>query len=142
MAGPTSSPTPAGADRLLLRARDGDGAPVLVAVPANAPGLTVIDQPVLDETRQFAVVAADAVAAADCAVLHFIGDPAAQVTALQDRACVAVACDSLGLSQAMLAATVDYASVRQQFGRPIGSFQAVKHACADMLVQISVTRRL
>ncbi len=135
-------PDAPGADRLLLRARDGDGAPVLVAVPANAPGLTVIDQPVLDETRQFAVVAADAVAAADCAVLHFIGDPAAQVTALQDRACVAVACDSLGLSEAMLAATVDYASVRQQFGRPIGSFQAVKHACADMLVQISVTRRL
>ncbi len=39
-------------------------------------------------------------------------------------------------------ATVEYAGVRQQFGRPIGSFQAVKHACADMLVQIAVARRL
>ena len=48
---------------------------------------------------------------------------------------VAVACDSLGLADAMLAATVSYAKVRTQFGRPIGSFQAVKHACADMLVR-------
>jgi alkylation response protein AidB-like acyl-CoA dehydrogenase len=131
-----------GADRLLLLARDGDGVPVLVAVPATAPGLTVADQPVLDETRRFAVVTADAVAAADCAVLRFTGDPVGQLRALEDRACVAVACDSLGLSEAMLAATVEYAGVRQQFGRPIGSFQAVKHACADMLVQISVARQL
>ena len=42
----------------------------------------------------------------------------------------------------MLSATVGYAKVRQQFGRPIGSFQAVKHACADMLVSISVSRQL
>jgi alkylation response protein AidB-like acyl-CoA dehydrogenase len=42
----------------------------------------------------------------------------------------------------MLAATVDYAGVRQQFGRPIGSFQAVKHACADMLVKLRVAREL
>jgi alkylation response protein AidB-like acyl-CoA dehydrogenase len=64
------------------------------------------------------------------------------VQRLRDRAAVAVACDSLGVSEAMLAATVDYAAVRHQFGRPIGSFQAVKHACADMLVQISVARQL
>jgi alkylation response protein AidB-like acyl-CoA dehydrogenase len=42
----------------------------------------------------------------------------------------------------MLSATVSYAGVRHQFGRPIGSFQAVKHACADMLVRISVARQL
>jgi alkylation response protein AidB-like acyl-CoA dehydrogenase len=42
----------------------------------------------------------------------------------------------------MLSATVAYVKVRHQFGRPIGSFQAVKHACADMLTQISVSRRL
>ncbi len=58
------------------------------------------------------------------------------------NAAVAVACDSLGLSEAMLDATVAYARVREQFGRPIGSFQAVKHACADMLVQVSVAREL
>jgi alkylation response protein AidB-like acyl-CoA dehydrogenase len=64
------------------------------------------------------------------------------VRRLLDRAAVAVACDSLGLSEAMLAATVNYAQVREQFGRPIGSFQAVKHACADMLVRNCVARRL
>jgi alkylation response protein AidB-like acyl-CoA dehydrogenase len=42
----------------------------------------------------------------------------------------------------MLSATVGYAKVREQFGRPIGSFQAVKHACADMLVAVSVSRQL
>jgi alkylation response protein AidB-like acyl-CoA dehydrogenase len=42
----------------------------------------------------------------------------------------------------MLSATVGYAKVRQQFGRPIGSFQAVKHACADMAVSIAVSRQL
>lgn len=131
-----------GADRLLLLAGDGDGVPVLVAVPAKAAGLTVADRSVLDETRRFATVTADTVAAPDCTVFRFTGDAVAQVRALEDRACVAVACDSLGLSEAMLAATVEYAGVRQQFGRPIGSFQAVKHACADVLVQIAVARRL
>jgi alkylation response protein AidB-like acyl-CoA dehydrogenase len=63
-------------------------------------------------------------------------------SALHDRAAAAVACDSLGVAEAMLSATVDYVKVRQQFGRPIGSFQAVKHACADMLVQTSVARHL
>ena len=75
-------------------------------------------------------------------MLRFDGDPAAAVRRLHDRAAVAVACDSLGLSEAMLSATVGYAKVRQQFGRPIGSFQAVKHACADMLVSIAVSRQL
>jgi alkylation response protein AidB-like acyl-CoA dehydrogenase len=42
----------------------------------------------------------------------------------------------------MMAATVDYVGVREQFGRKIGSFQAVKHACADMLVEVTVARRL
>ena len=61
---------------------------------------------------------------------------------LRERAAVAVACDSLGVSEAMLSATVSYAKVRHQFGRAIGSFQAVKHACADMLMTISVSRQL
>jgi alkylation response protein AidB-like acyl-CoA dehydrogenase len=44
--------------------------------------------------------------------------------------------------EAMLDKTVAYARVRQQFGRPIGSFQAVQHACADMLVEVAVCREL
>ena len=123
-------------DRLLVIATDPDGTPVVV----EADGLTVTPQPVLDETRRLAEVTAHGVAGNE--FWRFDGDPAVQVRRLADRAAVAVACDSLGLADAMLAATVSYAKVRQQFGRPIGSFQAVKHACADMLVQVSVARQL
>jgi alkylation response protein AidB-like acyl-CoA dehydrogenase len=129
-------PDAEGADRLLVIAADSDGSPVVVEV-AN---LTVTPQPVLDETRRLATVSADAAEVAQ--VLRFGGDPQEQVRRLLDRAGVAVACDSLGLSEAMLAATVAYAKVRNQFGRPIGSFQAVKHACADMQVAIAVSRQL
>ena len=75
-------------------------------------------------------------------VLRFTGKYHDAVGHLRDRAALAIACDSLGLCEAMLSATVAYAKVRHQFGRPIGSFQAVKHACADMLVTISVSRQL
>jgi alkylation response protein AidB-like acyl-CoA dehydrogenase len=125
-----------GADRLLVIAADAGGGPVVV----EAAGPTVTPQPVLDETRHLATVSADAVDGVQ--VLRLDGDPHEQVRRLLDRAAVAVACDSLGLSEAMLAATVAYVKVRSQFGRPIGSFQAVKHACADMRVTIAVSRQL
>jgi alkylation response protein AidB-like acyl-CoA dehydrogenase len=126
---PEFVPDAEGADRILVIADGG------VAEPA----VRVTPQPVLDETRRLATVRADDPAAA---VLRFDGDPDAAVRRLLDRAAVAIACDSLGLCEAMLSATVAYAKVRQQFGRPIGSFQAVKHACADMLVSIAVSRQL
>lgn len=130
-----------GADRLLVLATDPGGETVLVEVAGDAAGLSVSAQPVLDETRSVATVTADDVAVPEAAVLRF-GDPRTGKQRLLDRAAVAVACDSVGLAEAMLAATVSYARVRHQFGRPIGSFQAVKHACADMLVTTSVARTL
>jgi alkylation response protein AidB-like acyl-CoA dehydrogenase len=123
-------PDAEGADRILVIANGG----------VIEPAVTVTPQPVLDETRRLASVTADNGNVSD--VLRFDGDPESAVRGLLDRAAVAIACDSLGLSEAMLSATVAYAKVRQQFGRPIGSFQAVKHACADMLVSISVSRQL
>ncbi|OBF40405.1 acyl-CoA dehydrogenase [Mycolicibacterium peregrinum] len=135
-------PDVVGAQRLLLPARDADGVAVLVDVAAGSPGLTVTEQPVLDETRTLATVTAEGIEVDEDAVWHFDGAPDSGLDALTDRAALAVACDSLGVAQAMLDTTVSYTGVRQQFGRPIGSFQAVKHACADMLVQISVARQL
>jgi alkylation response protein AidB-like acyl-CoA dehydrogenase len=123
-------PDAEGANRILVIA---SGAAAVARVPA-------IPQPVLDETRRLATVSANAAVGSE--VLRFDGDPAAAVRRLHDRAAVAIACDSLGLSEAMLSATVAYAKVRSQFGRPIGSFQAVKHACADMQVAIAVSRQL
>ncbi|BBZ01572.1 acyl-CoA dehydrogenase [Mycolicibacterium chitae] len=116
-----------------------DGALVVAAVATDAAGVSVVDQPVVDETRSLATVSADGAAVE---MLSFAGDPGSGLATVRDRAYLGLACDSLGLAEAMLDATVSYLGVRQQFGRPIGSFQAVKHACADMLVQISVTRQL
>lgn len=123
-------PDAEGADRILVIAN---------GVVAESAGLTVTPQPVLDETRRLATVSADGETSE---VLRFDENPEDAVSRLHDRASVAIACDSLGLSEAMLSATVSYAKVRHQFGRPIGSFQAVKHACADMLAQIAVSRQL
>jgi alkylation response protein AidB-like acyl-CoA dehydrogenase len=123
-------PDAEGADRILVIADGGVAEPVVTVTP----------QPVLDETRRLTTVTADRVEASE--VLRFEGDPEAAVRRLHERAAVAIACDSLGLSEAMLTATVAYAKVRNQFGRPIGSFQAVKHACADMQVAIAVSRQL
>jgi alkylation response protein AidB-like acyl-CoA dehydrogenase len=118
-----------GADRVLLIT---DGGVVCTAA-------TVTPRPVLDETRRLATVSANADAGD---VMQFEGNPTDARARLLQRASVAIACDSLGLSEAMLSATVGYAKVRHQFDRPIGSFQAVKHACADMAVTNAVSRRL
>ncbi len=125
---PDFVPDADGADRVLLVTGGG-------VVDATVAG----PRPVLDETRRLATVSARG---DEPAVMAFDSDPAAAHSRLLHRAAVAIACDSLGLSEAMLSATVAYAKVRHQFDRPIGSFQAVKHACADMAVKISVARQL
>ncbi len=130
------------ADRLLLLALDPAGTPVLVVVEPQPGGVEMQEQPVLDATRRFGTAQARGVPVEPEAVLRFHGDPDWAVRRLLDRGAVAIACDSLGSAEAMLDATVAYAGVRQQFGRFIGSFQAVKHACADMLVEVSVGREL
>ena len=130
-------PDAVGADELLLAATAPEGGVVLIRAPAAA--VDVRAEPVADETRSLATVLAEDVAVGTAGVWAFADDGWA---ALIDRARLAVACDSLGLAEAMLAATVSYAQVRHQFGRAIGSFQAVKHACADMLVAVTVGRRL
>jgi alkylation response protein AidB-like acyl-CoA dehydrogenase len=137
----TFVPDAADAGRLLLLARDPDGSPVLIDVTAGG-AIDVAPQPVLDATRGLATISASGLEVTEASVWPFTDDPETSARLLFDRAAVAVACDSLGLAEAMLDATVSYAGVRQQFGRPIGSFQAVKHACADMLVQTRVTREL
>jgi hypothetical protein len=101
--------------------------------------MTATPRPVLDETRRLATVSATGDAGD---VMPFDADPTDARARLLARAAAAIACDSLGLCEAMLSATVAYAKVRYQFGRPIGSFQAVKHACADMAVTTAVARQL
>lgn len=129
----------AGADRLLLLAEGVDG---LVVVHVAAVDVTVHGEPVLDATRSFGAVEADGVAVPADGVWRFTGDPAGAAQAVLDRAAVAVAADAYGVASAMLETTVAYVGARHQFDRPIGSFQAVKHRCADVLVQLRIGREL
>ncbi|WNG90672.1 acyl-CoA dehydrogenase family protein [Mycobacterium sp. ITM-2016-00318] len=121
-------------------ALDADTLLVVVDGGVVVADATVTPRPVLDGTRRLATVSAKTSEATE--VLRFAGDAMDEVRRLRERAAVAIACDSLGLSEAMLSATVAYVKVRHQFGRAIGSFQAVKHACADMLTSLSVSRQL
>ena len=129
------------ADRILVLARDSGGT-VVVAVTPGTAGLSVSATELTDPTRSVATVRAEAVAVDPDAVWPLADDGPDGAWSLFDRAALAVACDSLGVAERMMEATVEYARVREQFGRPIGSFQAVKHACSDMLVRLSVSREL
>lgn len=130
------------ADQLLVLAVDEDGALAIIHLEDDAPGLSIEPQPVVDPTRRLAHVVADHIEVKDPAILRFRDPPEEAAQRLFDRATLAIACDSLGVAEAMLDATVAYTSTRHQFGRPVGSFQAVKHACADMLLKITVSQEL
>lgn len=128
------------ATTLLIPAREPDGSAVLVAVSPGSPGLAVTEQPILDATRTVGAVHADNARVDAESVWQWTGaDP---LPVLFERAALATAIDSVGLAEAALDATVTHVRTREQFGRPIGSFQAVKHACADMLVALRIASRL
>ena len=127
------------ADLLLVVARvpgtRGDDGLGLFAVEASAAGLTRRELVTLDTTRRQAELTFDACAA------RRLGTDGSQATALRrvlDRATVALACEMVGGAHALLDAAVEYAKLRMQFGRPIGSFQAIKHKCAEMLLEVEL----
>jgi alkylation response protein AidB-like acyl-CoA dehydrogenase len=93
--------------------------------------------PALDQTRQLARIE---LSGAPGRLIGAEGAAGPVIAAVQDRAALALAADSLGVAERALELTVAYARTRQQFGRPIGSFQAVKHKCADMLKSVELAR--
>ncbi|PVD06755.1 acyl-CoA dehydrogenase family protein [Streptomyces sp. CS147] len=122
------------ADLLLLPAAAPDGERWFL-VDAGAGGLTVRPHRSVDPTRPTAEVRADAVhVPADRAV------PVADPGLVRDLAAVLLAADACGTAARSLDTAVAHAAVREQFGRPIGAFQAVKHLCADMLVRLEQAR--
>jgi alkylation response protein AidB-like acyl-CoA dehydrogenase len=118
------------ADVLLCVARSGDQL-VVLPVDRNAVGLSIRNTPSMDETRKLSIVTFDSVVVDARTVLH---DAEAAVAAAIDVATVALCAEMVGGMQWILETTVNYAKTRQQFGRVIGSFQAIQHHCADMLV--------
>jgi alkylation response protein AidB-like acyl-CoA dehydrogenase len=120
------------ANLIIVAARTGAGV-TLFAVAGDAAGLTRVALPTMDQTRKQAR-------------LEFSGTPAtligteggaeAGLSKTLDLAAVALAAEQVGGAQRVLDASVEYAKTRIQFGRPIGSFQAIKHKCADMLLEV------
>mgnify|MGYP001387873412 CR=1 FL=1 len=125
-----------GARWLLVTARH-DGAPATFLVERDAPGVTVRRQRVMDLTRAFYQVRFEGVRVP--AAHRLTSDPT-QVQQLLDEASVLQCAEALGVMARLLEMTVDYVGVRVQFDRPIGSFQAVKHHCADMAMLVHGTR--
>jgi alkylation response protein AidB-like acyl-CoA dehydrogenase len=124
------------ADLILVPARTPTGVSIF-AVTRGAAGLSTALVPTIDQTRKQAVVRFDATPAR---LIGAAGDGWPAMSAMLDRAAVALAAEQVGGAQRVLEMAVDYAKVRVQFGRPIGSFQAIKHKCADMLVEVESAR--
>lgn len=98
----------------------------------EAAGVTVTPTPALDPTRKLASITLTGTPATRIGT----GDPAALRTRLREIAWAAVAAEQVGAARRCLDMTVDYTASRVQFGRPIGSFQALKHRMADMYVLV------
>jgi alkylation response protein AidB-like acyl-CoA dehydrogenase len=122
---------------VLITAAATEGGLSLFAVDASAAGVSVNPQPALDQTRQIASIRLEG---APGSLIGQEGAAGPLIQTILDRAALAIAADSLGVAERVLEMTVDYAKMRNQFGRPIGSFQAVKHKCADMLKSIELGR--
>ncbi len=102
-------------------------------VNGDATGLTRTPLATMDQTRKQAKLEFSGVRAA---ALGEPGQGAAAFSKTMDQASVALSNEMVGGAQFVLDASVEYAKVRVQFGRPIGSFQAIKHKCADMLLEV------
>lgn len=114
---------------LVLRATQA-GVPVWIAVPAQAPGISIKRENIADTSRSLGTVTFSGVSVADIAVIT-PENPQMLEDGLLRMALLALAADAQGGGNAVLAVTVEYMKVREQFGRVIGSFQALKHRVAD-----------
>ena len=120
------------ADALVVAARpDAGGGVALFLVDAGAPGVDRTPLPTVDQTRRLARIRLGATPAR-----RLDGS----VDAAVDRCAVALAAEQVGGAGRALEMAVDHAGRRVQFGRPIGGFQAVKHLCAEMLLELELAR--
>jgi alkylation response protein AidB-like acyl-CoA dehydrogenase len=110
-------------------------------IPRAAAGLRVEPLATVDDTRRVGELVFEDVAV-DAATRLEIPDAAAVLERAIDAARVALAADSLGAAERSLEEAVKYALTREQFGRVIGSFQAVKHMCAEVFAEVEPVRSL
>lgn len=126
------------ADLLLIPARAPEG-PLILAVEGEAAGVSRSPESPLDLTRKLATIRLDE--APGRVVAH---GGAAERVLRRGLAIgrIALAAEAVGGAQRCLELSVEHASTRFQFGRPVGSFQAVKHRCARMLIAVELARAL
>jgi alkylation response protein AidB-like acyl-CoA dehydrogenase len=132
------------ADLLLVLARAagsrGASGISVVVIPAATPGVTVHPHVMLDLTRPMSRVEfAGVVIGRE----QLLGEPGAAGSAVEealDLARIALASEALGGAERVLEMTTAYAKERVQFGRPIGSFQAIKHRLADMMIEVEAAK--
>jgi alkylation response protein AidB-like acyl-CoA dehydrogenase len=106
-------------------------------VERDADGVGITPEASIDTTRRFSTVRFDGVRVAAGETLPAAG---ADYEAVFDRLCVALAAESTGIAQRTMEMAVAYAKDREQFGRPIGAYQAVSHRCAQMLLETENAR--
>jgi alkylation response protein AidB-like acyl-CoA dehydrogenase len=106
-------------------------------VESTASGVTVIPEESIDPTRRVSSVRLENV---QVAAENTLPGATEDYWPVFQRACVALAAESTGLAQRSLDFSVAYAKDRQQFGRPIGAYQAVSHRCAQMLLETENSR--
>ncbi len=119
---------------LLIVSAELDNEPRLFAVDAGANGVTRSAQASMDPTRKLARIDFDAAPAT------VLGTGAVDFTPIYNTALVALANEMAGGAQALLDAAIEYTKLRVQFGRTIGSFQAIKHRLADLLLQVELAK--
>jgi alkylation response protein AidB-like acyl-CoA dehydrogenase len=120
------------ANLIIVAARTGKGLSLFV-VDGEASGLTRTSLSTMDQTRKQAKLE---FADTPATLLGVEGEGWKVLSTVLDLAAVGLAAEQVGGAQKVLEMAVEYAKVRVQFGRPIGSFQAIKHKCADMLLEV------
>lgn len=123
------------ADVLLVPARSPEGLSLFLLNP-SARGISVKPQAMMDVTSRSATLMLDRVPVEPDAVLGPPGAASPLLASLIRRGAVGAAAEMLGASRRCLDMAVSYAKVREQFGQPIGSFQAIRHKCAEMLAEV------
>jgi alkylation response protein AidB-like acyl-CoA dehydrogenase len=131
------------ADPLIVVARTGEGATQLslFLVPAASAGLSLRPLETMAGDKQFEVVC-EGVEVPGAALLGPLHGGWEALQAVAPAATVLQAAELVGLADAALEIAVEYAKMRVAFGRPIGSFQAIQHKCADMLSDCEAARYL
>ncbi len=127
------------ADLLICVARNGDGL-ALLPIARETEGLQIKPMPSMDATRKVYEVAFENVNVGAADLLTADGDTKSALTNALEVATVTLCAEMVGGMQWILDTAVEYAKTRQQFGRVIGSLQAVQHQCADMLLLTESSR--